>query len=65
MNKVSDDKLYDAIRLQIEESRSFLIQRVNPVLVYTYSRLIKSLLRTSKAGNWQLFNNGHNFKPFN
>ena len=50
MNKVSGDKLHDAIRLQIEEPRSFLIQCVSSILLYTYFQVGKIIVEDEQSG---------------
>jgi len=50
MIQETNQKLYEAIKLQIEESRRFIVQRVNSVLVYTYFQIGKMIVEDEQSG---------------
>lgn len=51
MIQATNHKLYQAIKSQIEESRQFIVQRVNSVLVYTYFQIGKAIVENEQSGS--------------
>lgn len=49
MIEVTNRKLYEAIKSQIEESRRFIVQRVNSVMVYTYFQIGKAIVEDDRV----------------
>ncbi len=51
MIEATNHKLYESIKAQIEESRQFIVQKVNSVLVHTYFQIGKVIVEDEQSGS--------------